>query len=751
MSPTTIEKHWSTSAGETPNDPPFTAGCPSALLALGVTSTVAVPPRPGWLDRAAEIDDLIFDQSSWFALDAGNQRIPRLVIPTRVHGLKVASDFPTVATLAGRLRCGYIAVDVDVDDRASGTSLARRVELWVAERRLWRVARPSGGAPGRHHVFVAHVDAYGNDHLAALVDFTARLRRQQGLPAKRLAVLRTVRPLSAPHRMGGYFRPTTSLAAALSTLPVERARSASERDVGATATKDLTAPRRPTARQNGESEVALTPRPRRRRELPEEWSLYVGSGIKPVIGGRDRGPSTYSLRLTHELLRAGYTSAEAWAVIADAHPEAVTHPRAASRGYTWWVKQVWNPLVVDDHGFTARGDASSQALHRQTTPAMTQPAPKRSTVGHAIARARDDLLRLQWQWGPRRRHTIRAVAEMVLDRMTRTAQTTVPVPQRDLCLDTGLSRPTVAAALRAINGSLGTLLDTFDPTDREHSSHTFQLDEKYFGLRAVGHDLPPASHAPGGGATWKLLGPLAHSIWRSLPDHTRPAASMEYIARAAGLAPAADVSPTDHQLRTTRAHLSDLAAAGLAACDVDGRWVRQELVAEDHLTAAEEAMAPVRDAISSERRVYRDAPGARWRRDRAASIEREREKARDRHRRWLHTQAPADLRARACRLASEFARLDVAEQQKLKDSLAVRRLARLGPAEAERHDAWCRSLPSVAYADRAAARATAFAHLERTEAARHIEAWRAHRLKWQVPQGHPDDLPHGASRAKPAS
>lgn len=657
---------------------------------------------------AAAIDEAIFKRAGWFALGAGNVRIPHLVIATVASGLEMVAAGGRVATFVGELRAEFVVVDVDIDDANRGRALTHEVAAWCRGRGLWHVIRSSGGAPGRHHVFVRH-----GGHEAELRDLVEQLRGRGGLVYKQLEVRRHVRPLSAPHRTGRFSRPTTDLKLALARLQ--------EQDAGdASAPLSSKAARRRRASRTKLAEP-LAPEPRQRREIPLEWRRYLATGEEPPLQG-DAGPSTYGARVTAVLLQAGYGVEEAWAEIAAAHPNALTHTRSPARGRRWWITYVWNPAVLDDRAYR---------LEHQL---QRSPAPGRVT--DLVQTARRVLAAALWGWDHRSRHSIRLVGENLLDRAERTGQAIVPCPQRDLCLDTGLSRPTVAKALQALHGVLGTLHATFDPAERERSSHTFELTPVVSG---VGSDLPPVLHTPVPAGCWHLLGPTAHSIWRSLAEPAQQREGLEGLARAAGLTPSQADDPTPDQMRTLRRHLTALAHAGLARCDIDGHWHQHtEIWAPDQVERAAGARAPMAEQIARERYEYRNAPGSTWRRAHADAIAGERAKAAARYEAWRAGLSAEERRERARRYAERFHGLTTAAQARLKDVMAQRRRRRAGPTEAERHDAWCRSMSRLEYADRCAERTLAFEQLDGAEKAARVAAWTDHRDRWRIPLGHPD-------------
>lgn len=81
-------------------------------------------------------------------------------------------------------------------------------------------------------------------------------------------------------------------------------------------------------------------------------------------------------------------------------------------------------------------------------------------------------------------------------KIERTGELRVPVPERNLVLDTGIvSRPAIREALRFIDGKLGTLhKDTLDHASPEDGSFEFELIPTP-GI-AVLESYPPRSHAP---------------------------------------------------------------------------------------------------------------------------------------------------------------------------------------------------------------------------------------------------------------
>lgn len=680
---------------------------------------------PSWQPEAAAIDELMFLPSRWFALDVENQQVPRVVVASLVDGLELVAGSDRVASVVGTLRPEFVVVDIDVDD-ARGREVMTELESWVRGQGLWHVVRPSGGAPGRFHIYICH-----DGREDAVRERAARIRGREGLPAKAIDVRRKVRPLSAPHRLGSHPRPLGILARSLARLTPSVQTTT---EILQAATGEAASP----GTQARRSEPVING-VRGRRPLPLEWARYLATGEEPPLHGDD-GPSTYGARVTAELVRAGYQADEAWAKIVGAHQDACTHARRIGHGRDWWITYQWNPAVEDLQRFRLEhGADTSVPLDVDADPVVA-----------AVQAGRAALEVLQWRWGPRARPGIVLVAHTLMDRMLRENTTTVPCPQRNLETDTGLCRPTIAKALRALHEVLGTLQETFDPGQRERSSYTFALadiDELHDVVKnpgdeeGVGQDLPPVLHTPTPPGLWPLLGPTAHALWRTLGTHP---VTLEVAVARAGLTHGPGQAPTVAQLRTAARHLTALAQAGTVQCDDAGRWslapVRKAHTPE-RIARAHAVVEPIQARIALERAAYRAEPGYSWRRARAESIELERVKAAGRYDRWRQALTAEEYAARSRAHAARFSSHShsPAEQARLKDGFAHRRAARLGPSEAHRHDTWCRSLSDLDYADRAAERQHRYGQLHPIDQAHHAQMWAEHRRRWNIPRGHPDE------------
>jgi len=404
-----------------------------------------------------QLDEVLFRPGGWFALSAGNQRVPGVVVPSLSAGLGLVGQ-GDVASLVGRLRPGFRVVDVDVEGLV-GHAVAEEVAGWCRGRGLWVLVRPSGGADGRAHVFVAVMEL-----LEELEGFVAGLRSAYGVGRTRVEVREMVRPLSAPHRTGTETRPLGALAPALAALLRQT---------------------RPEARSTGGDRgrgravgpvVALVPRRRPHTELPAAWRVFLETGRRPElveVEGKDYSRSTFEAIATASMVRAGWSVQEAWAAIVSAHPLAMDHAR---RSRDRWVRYVWNRAV--------ESDAAS-------TPPAVRADP---LIDAAVAAARERLRALAWTTPVRQRIALLRVGHTVLDRLHRAGSLRVPVPERDLVLDTGIrDRTTIRTQLRRLNGTVG-LLDTtaFHPGAgrRDSSSFEFVIDPapaRWGGLPKIPH------------------------------------------------------------------------------------------------------------------------------------------------------------------------------------------------------------------------------------------------------------------------
>ncbi len=584
--------------------------------------------RRAWTvaDRRA-IDDVLFEPRSWFALDAANRRVPRVVVPTLDAGLELIGHGP-VASIVGRLRQGVVVVDVDLPG-VDGHAAAESLTAWACRNGVWSLVRPSGGADGRAHVYLTVGNLH--DELRAAVD---RMRAMLGLSRPLLDIRRHVRPLSAPHRLGAetlpYADPASTIAAlpaALARLPApdqqdipkpgqRGTRRSQDRSPGSGNHRGGDAPPSEVQRGAGDAvddrresgQTALDPRPRRPRKVPAAWEAYLRDGTRPAIGGSDTvGRSNYEAILTGHLLRAGHDHDSAWQVITASHPRAMR--KAKERGRTWWTASVWNRAVTDDH----------------THPPHPGPTPPGwsgdESVSAAVGDARAALTEYAWSLPPRRRPAVLLVGHHVLDRAVRTRRLRVPVPERDLREDTGLDRTTIRHALRALHGHLGVLhTHTLDrrPTARATTSHEFEITAVNFGERQI---PPPSFHHPPPAGTWPALPRVTHQLWRALHEAPDTGVGLEDVMRAALLTDHPRAVPTPSQTRTARRALAALAAAGLARCDAHGHWHPTDTATTvNHKRHAAAAYADLHRPILIERLLYRTNRASDWDLARAAAL-----------------------------------------------------------------------------------------------------------------------------------
>ena len=673
----------------------------------------------------AALDGLLFREGRWFAIDAGNQRVARVVVPTLETGLGLVGDGP-VASIVGRVRDEVLVVDVDVaGDR--GHAIVEQLAAWCSRQELWNLVRPSGGAEGRAHLFVVH-----EGREAELRAQVAQVRTGWGVSSRAVDVRRDIRPLSAPHRGGGHPRPlgqlvplAQQLRARLEGLP---GRAAAEPPAGG------------SAGSGGQEVAALVPRPRRVCALPVEWERFLRTGAAPEVAGEDQSRSAVEAVATGHLLRAGHTASSAWQTIEAAHPRAMSKARASRRR---WVAWVWNPAVRADLEWASR--AVQAPLGGPGTGGEDGPADGPGGAhGLALAvwAAREALGELQWAVSPRRRPALLLVGHSVLDRMERTGSTRVPVPERDLVLDTGIAdRKTIRACLRLLAGSdastkpgrvsaLGVLHRVYDVKRRDSSSFEFEIPVLSTPSAGEVREIPPPRfHTPAPG-TWPSLPPLAHSLWRALT--LRNSLLLEEVATAAGIPETRERPLTRSQVRSITAVLAQLAAAGLATCDAQGRWSAAEEVAAAHAVRAAAGYAALVEQVAAERAAFRAAGTSGWDTARAAAAKTQRAKEQA----WWTGLPRAEQASRRARYAGEFARLPVTSQEHAKTGWAARRV-RAGVDEAARHDAWLDQHSMDQVITRSIQRAARFAALPPPLQQAHAAAWRRHREKFGIARGTP--------------
>jgi len=476
------------------------------------------------------------------------------------------------------------------------------------------------------------------------------------------------------------------------------------------------------------------------------------------------------LLATGALMRAGHDAESAWTVLHQA-PAGVAE-KAKERGRNWWEQYVWS--AAEQTGIAYRLSQSGQdgseggeapfPMAHSRKPSASQPAHPPSETQLAVAAARDALQTLQWRLTPRERPGVVLVAHTLLDRMDRVDATTVPCPLRDLELDTGLSLPTVSAALNQLHGLLGRRVTaTFDPGRRESTSHTFVLDGRFADLvtrtrsaindgRGLSQSLTPVSHTPLPPlplppGVWAQLGPRCAVLWRSLlgisnleggADGSRGGVDLLQLVRAAGMTTDRHAELTASQARTVRGHLRRMVTVGLVSVDVSGRWSARASVDHRFADQAVSRHQFVVERVTRERHEYRSGvgrAGAAWRAGQRAAMQRQHKVDLVRQRQWWAGLSDDERAGRVARFAARFAALPTQAQTEAKDQWAVRR-AQQGPvSERERHEAWVTSMDVGAYQHRSIERAFAFALLPRPLQVELVHQWAQHRSAWDVPRG----------------
>ncbi len=670
-------------------------------------------PTPGSLPRtpdsaAADLDAALFQPTGWFCLNSGNQRVPGV----RAGSLRAALALVgqgTVTTVAGLLRSEFCVVDVDAAG-ATGDAVRTALLAWCADRDLWALSRASGGGPGRCHVFCRP-----GVHRAALRAAVDHLRAEHGLSARAVDLRRQVRPLSAPHRTGAASPVPGGLRAALRALQA----------LSGQPSQPLTAAQRPPRTVGPPYEPLARPS----RALPTCWQRYLEHGELPDAAAdwADRSNSTAERVATFWLVVSGLDEPAAWTAIAHAHPAAFT--KARERGRSWWRKHVW-------HHAGQAADSWLSQQHQPSSPAGGRPRPD-PLAATAAARAALDQ---QWlSWGRDERHALRAVLEVLLDRMDRTGTTTVPCPERDLLLDTPLrSRNTIRTALQRLQVlGFGQRLATFVPgsPDPDHASHTFALDKGFCSSNgsAVRLLAPPTSHTPPARVPrhpglWRLLGLPARHTYQAVLRY--PGMSVTELAPHAGLVHGPDSAPTSSQLRTLDGHLQTLAGLGLLQVEPDGTWspaVTAEL-GLGVLRPGQAAQQAVDDAVSAEREAYRQRlrSSDMWARQRDAAHARAAKVAQRRQRAWWAGLTSDQREQRRYERTAVFAQLSLIEQAALKTRLAEQR-RRAGVDEEQRRRDWIGAQPADAYAERVIECTVRFAGLPPTQQAASVATWQAHR------------------------
>lgn len=662
-----------------------------------------------------ELDERLFNPAGWFVIDVNNQPVKGVAIPTLQAGLELVGR-GRIAAVVGRLRVGAAVIDVDVKGDF-GAFIGHEVAGWLEQQGYWVLLRPSGGEDGRCHVFMAHPE-FSEARRGEVAAYLDGLSAEFKLRGRQLDLRDAVRPLSSPHRHGAITRPKGDLREAARGLtrifpnlpepaPLRKRPQVTARTPAQAAKEASTGNVVPLFLHGG------------RRQITPQWRQYLIDGLPPLddaYNGADR--SLTEAGLTRELVWAIGDPKTAWQLIRESHPKAMT--KAKHRGWSWWVKHVWNAAV---------DNATAFSPHALEHPREEPPAD----VLAAVAGARSRLHDLMWTVPARTRPGLLLVGHHVLDRIERTGQLRVPCPERDLVLDTGISdRKTVRAALRILDGQVGVLhKDCLSTEERSSTSFEFAIkapqDE---GCREI---PPPSSHPPPPlRGLWATLPRPAHSLWRTLLASSTPL-SPEELAEQAGLVNSRGEAPSRSHLTRVKQAAIALAQAGLARVDEHGRWRAatspRSIRVEERAAVAYGVLS---EQVEEERRIYRAGQTSSWSaaRARALKAQRAKEKA------WWEG---LDVREREIRRAtrrSRFDQLTISEQSTLKATLAEGR-QHAGVDELEHHQAWMSSLSPDEYVARSLERKERFARLSIAERGLAVTAWSRHRSRYGLPAHSP--------------
>lgn len=440
------------------------------------------------------------------------------------------------------------------------------------------------------------------------------------------------------------------------------------------------------------------------------WARYLATGERPAIreDARDSSGTTFEYLATARMVQAGWTAQQAWAAIAAAHPNAM--PRARASWHRWVGR--WNQAVMADDDYAGGVEVLPE-------------------VAAAIAAARERLQSLAWSTSTRARPGLLTIGHTVLDRMERTGSLRVPVPQRDLVLDTGITdRAVIATHLRALNDVVGTLHEDFDPRERAASSFEFEIPKG----GAVWETPPPSLHTPKASDLPTGLPRMAWPVLRTLPP---AGGSVDDLALACQItqSPTSEVTPA--QRRTLLAVLTGLSALGLVECDEEGIWrATGSRLGEGARLRARQDLEPVRRTVASERAAYR-APrySDAWASAHAAAVKAQRAKQAG----WWAELPEGERRRRAAELADRFAGMSIQQQLETKQRWAERD-ARAGVDPKTRHAQWLERQGFDEFARRAAERAARFNALPSPARRAAVDAWTTYRQAWGIPEAVREDF-----------
>ncbi|NAZ84579.1 hypothetical protein [Kineococcus indalonis] len=743
-----------------------------------------------------QIDELLFTRRSWFCIDADNRAVPGTRLPLLQQCLALTGR-GEVASVVGTLREEVVGIDVDAAHGADVVVDTLRDWCTAPKRQLWHLVRPSGGAPGRAHVFIVP-----GRHREELTELIAALRRELGPRGKPLRprdidVRSQLRPLSAPHR----HKPTPALDVKVLATALEGLREYLQplpRRIAAARTlqqPNQQSGQEPARRTTSGPDGPLVPLPRAHRRLPAPWAAYLDQGRPAAAAaGLDRDPGTRSeleLAATRQLVLAGCSEEQAWQAITAAHPTAFTKARGNGRRW-WW--HVWNSAVrgADDWLSNRRSQLAQRpaAQHREAAGAGADERALRAHVERAVGRAYEAMLQRWLAWPERVRHSAREVYTVALRRLARVGASEAPMPLRDFLLDCAVGscntvrearNHLIAEGLLQVRSTYVTgttdTADTWglppaftDPTTdpaagavtedgMSQDSDRTGLDARSAALSAT--DTPRGS-PPQPALALRLALKLPRTHLLSTLQAAREPLPPAVLAHQAGLLPAGTgehptLSP--RQQRTVRAYLQDLAELGLASVDAHGSWsatsheqhhshrhsgelanepdavvlARTELMQVGH-----ERQQAVRAVVEAERADFRarmdpERRRQRWAAQREQVLTRHAQHDVARHRRWWTGLGAAEQDRRRADAAAAFTALSPAAQAERKHALALRR-ARAGGGERERYITWWNGM-SERQRDTCRSQRTLLWRRHDPETQRQlVAAWCEHRARWGLPQ-----------------
>lgn len=352
-------------------------------------------------EALARVYDVELFTAPYFTIDAQNRLSSGML-----------SQRPTdrQAVTVGTVRADVVAVDIDLDDADAAAWLVHHLTQWCEDHVSWHLHRSSGGGPGRSH-FYAIPPAHAAAQLRELV---AELRQALGARSQSVDLRSTLRLLSSPHRLGGARGPLF-----VSELPLPSRRDPQGHpkalsrvpraaDVPPT-NAQLTASQRATARM-----VPASRRPRHGR----------------VPAGVDRSETEY--KIARRLKAQGASPEAVYNALRDTELRADLG-KSAERGYAWFQRHIWSRITVaprPENGSRGRRGEYDWARYALPTSAAVR------AVWH--------------QWCTRQRHSVEHVAVVAAARLGPLGQEGGPLPLRDLVEDTGRDLGTIRSALKAL-------------------------------------------------------------------------------------------------------------------------------------------------------------------------------------------------------------------------------------------------------------------------------------------------------------